>query len=126
MCGTRAPLADARGFVAGQFTKVHGESIKLVFPQPAVLVEPVRRGAHGGGQETHPTDSPFTPAFDEACPLEHNEMLADGGQRHREGTCQLADGCFPGGETRHDRAPRGIGQRTEDSIEAALGVNHMV
>lgn len=105
---------------------MRSESIELVLPEPAVLVEPVSGTSHGGWQQAHPTNTTFTPALHKASALEHNEVLANRGERHREGTCQLADGRLSGREPRDNRAPRGVGKRAEDGIEAGLGVNHMV
>jgi len=120
-----APRSDACG-LSGRLAQVRREPVELVLPEPAVLVEPAGGAVHGGGQEAHASHAPVTPALHETCPLEHNEMLADGGERHGEGACELANGRLSGCEPSDDRAPRGIGERAKDGIKTSLGVNHMV
>src|SRR5258706_12128951 len=56
-------------------------------------------------------------ARDEPGLLEHLEMLGDSRLRHRKRRGKLGDGCVTLGQPREDRAPRGIGERTEHAAE---------
>lgn len=55
-------------------------------------------------------------------------MLHDGGQRHREGLCEFADGDVAASfEFGQQRAPRRIGDGGKDSVEVVGQiVNHLV
>lgn len=63
-------------------------------------------------------------AGDETDALEVPEMLVDGRERHVERRGERAHRRLLAGEALQDRAPRGVGQRGEDPVEAFLMVKH--
>lgn len=97
-----------------------GEAIEVVFPEAPVAVEPPRRAAQRPGGEAHAANPPVAPPLHEPGALEHDEVLADRGERHREGARQLADGGLAGRQARHDRAARRVGQRAEHHVEGRV------
>lgn len=98
--------------------EMRGEPVELVFPEAAIGIEPVRGIAHRGRCQSHAPHPSVAPPFHQARPLEHDEVFADRGERHREGARQLADGGLARGEPRDDRAARRIGERAEYGVEA--------
>lgn len=105
---------------SGGFAEVRGETVELVLPELAIRVEPRRRIPHRVRRETHATHSSVAPPLHQSRPLEHDEVLADRGKRHREGARQLADGGLPTGEARDDRSARAVGEGAEDEVETGL------
>jgi hypothetical protein len=99
---------------------VRGEAVELVLPELSIRVEPCRRVAHRVGREAHAAHSPVAPPLHQPRPLEHDEVLADRGERHREGARQLADGRIATGESRDDRSTGRVGEGAEDEVEAGL------
>ena len=74
---------------------------------------------------THHT--PGLVPLDEPRAFQDAQVLDEARKRHAERLGELAHGVFPAFESRQDGAPRGIGERIEDSIEAGgLIVNHSV
>ena len=67
--------------------------------------------------------------LDESGAVQHAQVLADRGQGHAEGLCQLADGCFAQGQPGQDSAARRVGQGAEGGVERGRRLpmlNHMV
>src|SRR3990172_915993 len=91
------------------FPQVVVQAIEPGFPMPAVTFHPIGHVAEGLGLE--PAGSPLGIAApgDQPGPLEHLEVLRDGGETHRERLRQLGDRGLAPGEARQNRAPRGVG-----------------
>lgn len=82
-----------------------------------------------GGHETAATFPPLDPALNEAGPLQHPEMLRDGGQGHVVRLRQFQRGRLASRQSREDATARGIGQRSEQLVQgdwACCGLDHML
>ena len=106
--------------------EVGGKEVELRFPEPAIALDPLERGAHGRRIETRATHPPVALDLREAGALQHADVLRDSGQRHLEPRRQLADRAVTHRKAREDVAPCGIGEGEERGIERVGTVNHMV
>ncbi len=103
------------------------ERIELLVPEVFVAGHPRRSGVHRCGVELAAHDTPFLGAGDEAGGLQHGEVLHEPRQRHAMWLSKLADGCAALAQLLEHATPRGVGQRGEHEVEAAvLSVNHKV
>lgn len=79
--------------------------------------DPYERVAHGYGIERGAPHSPRLLHAGEPRALQHAHVLGDGGKRHGEARCELADGVIAGGESREDVASRGVCEGGEGVVE---------
>jgi hypothetical protein len=100
--------------------------IELEFPESPVALDPGRRLPHRRGDERGAADATLLPNASQPRALEHAHMLGHRGEAHLEPRRELADGPVAGGEPSENRAPSGIGERRERSIEGRMLVNHVV
>jgi hypothetical protein len=105
---------------------VLGQPVELMLPQPPVRLQPRRSVPHRAGHQADAAHAPVPPALHEARTLEHNEVLADGRQRHGERAGELAHRGLAPRQPGDDGAAGGVGEGTEDGIEPREIVNHMV
>lgn len=96
-------------------------------PEFLVALEPFERHSHRSGVELAVHDAADLFPLDQAGILEDRQMLDDARQRHADRRGQLSDRALAMPQPEQDRAPRRIGERAEDRIEAARRiVNHKV
>jgi hypothetical protein len=112
--------------VRGSFAEVRGEAIELVLPESPVGLEPLRGFLQWRRGEPAAADAPVAPPLDEPGALQHREVLADRGERHREGSGEVPDGRLAAGEAGEDGPARGVGERAEHDVQRGATVNHMV
>jgi hypothetical protein len=105
---------------------VLGQPVELMLPQRPIRLQPRRGVPHRAGHQADAAHPSVPPALHEARTLEHNEVLADGRQRHGERAGELAHRGLAPGQPSDDGAAGGVGEGTEDSIEPRVTVNHMV
>ncbi|HJY87132.1 MAG TPA: hypothetical protein VKE24_09880 [Candidatus Acidoferrales bacterium] len=99
----------------------------MPFPKPPVVLDPRRRIPHGLGQKTTVSHSAILLADEQASPLEHPQVLGDGGKGDSKGLGQFAHRGLATGQARKDGSADGIGERAEGGIERGRPiVNHMV
>src|SRR5271167_3018956 len=91
-----------------QFAEIRVEAIKAVVPEAAVVIEPL--GSVLEPLRLDPAGPPLRPtaARDQAGPLQHLQVLGDGGKAHRKGLGELVDRGLARGEPCKDRAPRRV------------------
>src|SRR2546425_135550 len=111
-----------------RFARVVANAIEALPPKPPRAPQPA--GGVFGGTRLEPAGPPLrlATARDQTGMLQHPEVLGDRGKAHREGLGQLRDRGLARAEASKDRAPGGIGQGREGSVEA-IGrrvVNHQV
>lgn len=107
--------------------QVTTERIEALVPEAFVARDPGGRGLHGRGIELAAHDAARLGACDQAGRLEHGEVLHEAGQRHAVRLRELAHRGAAGAELLEHAAPRGVGERGEHEVEAAvLTVNHGV
>ena len=96
-------------------------------PEFLVALEPFKRHFHRSGVDLAVHDAADLFPLDQAGILENRQMLDDARQRHADRRGQLSDRALAVPQPEQDRAPRRIGERAEDRIEAARRiVNHKV
>lgn len=109
--------------------EVAGERIELLLPVLAVLLHVPHRFTQWAGEQVAPVLATFPDPANDTGPLEHVEMLADGGARHGKRFRQLTDVGIAAAQACQDRPPGRVGESSEEGIEAGWGHytgNHMV
>jgi hypothetical protein len=106
--------------------KIAIEGGKLVFPEHAVLRDPLFGGFQRLGRELALADASGLFLGDEAGALEDAEVLHDCRQRHAVGPGEFGDGGLAEHKSGEDGAAGGIGKGTEGGVESSGIVNHMV
>jgi hypothetical protein len=102
------------------------ESVKLRFPERAVLGNPCLRFLQGPGSEPAAARAPEFSLRDEAGVFKDSQMLHHRGQAHAVGPGQLRDGGLAARQGRDDGAARGVSQRLEGGVESSVILNHSV
>ena len=99
----------------------------MLFPKTPVVLDPGRRIPHGLGQQTAAAHSAILLAAEQASPLEHPQVLGNGGKGDAKGLGQFAHRGLAVGQVRKDGPAGGIGERRKGGIERERAiVNHMV
>ena len=62
---------------------------------------------------------------DEAGPLQHLEVLGDGGLGQRGGPCELDDASLAGREALEDRPAGGVGKGRERAAQGVVGSHYL-
>src|SRR5690349_14638371 len=100
-----------------KFVEVIAQAVEALFPEPAVLSDPIRDlpqrlRVEAAGPPLRP------PALrDQAGALQHLEVLGHGGQGHVERLGELLDRGLARGEPREDRAAGRVGEGREGGAE---------
>ena len=100
------------------------QSVEGLFPERAVLRDPVGGRAEWSGIEATVVNAPFTAPLQEPGLFEDLQVFRDRGQRDVEGFRELGDASFSEREAGEDRAARRIRERREGLIEGGRIVNH--
>src|SRR5687768_3109367 len=103
-----------------QFLHVLLEIVEALLPELAIVAEPLRCTRERLRFEAARAKLRVAAARDEACALEHLEVLRDGGLAHVERLHEVRHRRFALSETRQDRAPRGVGKRSERQVERVI------
>src|SRR4029453_17880665 len=106
-----------------QFLEVTLEAIEPPFPDLAIALGPVGHFLQRAGFEPARAPLRFAAARDESRPLEHTQMLRDGGQAHVERRGELAHRALTRHELRQNRAACRVGQGGKR--EAQRGAGHL-
>ena len=123
---TRVTRTRSMSVTAALF-EVQGESGRSSAPEDPVCLEPLVGRAQPLWLQTAPAGAPVAAAPHQPGALEDTQVLADGGQAHREGLRQFGHRGFAARQPLDDCSPRRIGQCGEHIIEATnTTVNHMV
>src|SRR5690242_8013901 len=101
------------------------ETIEALLPEPSVGRRPLRDLAQRPCVQMAGTPLRLPAARDEACALEHTQVLRDGRATDREWRRELRDRRWPPREPREDRAPRGVGKGRQGRAQAVRGVIHL-
>src|SRR5262245_47358845 len=96
-----------------QFLKVGVQTIEALFPELAVMFEPVGGAFKRRGVQTTGTPLCFAALADEAGAFEHAQVLGDRRKAHGEGLGELRDREFARSEAREDGAASRIGESSE-------------
>src|SRR5258705_238185 len=96
-----------------QFAQVLVKAIEAVFPEPAVVIEPVGDFFQACGLDAAGAPLRIAAAGDEPRVLENFQMLRDRRQAHLERLGQLRHRGVPARETRENRPAGRIGQSRE-------------
>src|SRR3989449_5724861 len=104
--------------LALQFLEVAVQLVEALLPVAPVILDPVGDVLERIRLEPAGPPLRLAAALDQARALEHLEVLGHRGQADVGGLGQLQDRGFARGETRKDRAPRGIGEGGKGGAEA--------
>ena len=96
-----------------------------VFPELAVVLDPLGRVGHGAGVERKDVVAALHRAPHEFRALEHLDVLGDGVERHRKIAGDLGDAGVGQREAREDGAPRRVGHGAEGGVEPAGGLGDL-
>ncbi len=99
------------------FMKVLGQVVESCFPQRSIDVKPPGHVAHRPGGQSALANAPHLARLDQPGPLEHGDVLEDGGGRDVAAGGQAAEGNAAAGQPFDDVTPRRIGQRRKRAIE---------
>lgn len=103
------------------------QAVKPRIPELLVTLQPRERGLQRTTLELTAHHAAGLPSLDEPRILQNAEMLDESRKRHAEWLGQLPDRAVAMPELGEHRTPRGIGERTEDSVEpGGRIVNHKV
>jgi hypothetical protein len=105
-------------YVIGQ---VFVESLEALFPERAMLRDPVGGGGERFRIETAVVDASFAAALQESGLLEDFHVLGHGRERDLEGFRELGHVRLAEREPREDGAPRWVGECGERAIERGRG-----
>src|SRR5271163_3853658 len=122
---------DSRGFAIfasffGDLFEIGAEPIEPALPFEASCADPLLRLAERAGLDPAGADAAEFLADDETGPFEHRQVLGYRGERHRQGTRQLADAGGAERQTLDDSPPRRIGERLKCEIESVGSVKHLL
>src|SRR3954452_5341527 len=101
-----------------QLAQVILQAIEALFPEAAVVFEPVGGIFQRTGFEPAGPPLRLAPPLNKTRVLEHLEMLGDRRKAHGERFGQLDDGSLARNEASQDRAPRRISEGREGGVEA--------
>lgn len=105
-----------------QFFQVVLKAVKALFPEDAIVFQPVHGFLHRLGLDAAGTPLGVASATDELGTFQHLQVLGDGGQAHTERGGQIVHGDLPlSGEAREDGPPGGVGQGGKRSGEVVSG-----
>jgi hypothetical protein len=104
--------------------QVLGESVEALFPEGAVVRDPVGGGRERFRIDTAVVDPPLAAALEESCLFENPDVLRDGGQRDIEGPGEVGDPGLSEGQPREDGPPGRVRKGREGAIERPGIVNH--
>jgi hypothetical protein len=93
------------------------ETVEALFPEGAVLRDPVGGRRQGLRIETAVVDPPLAALLDEPGVLQHFQVLRDCGQRHLEGRSKVGHAGLSEREPREDSAARRVRESGKRSIE---------
>jgi hypothetical protein len=93
------------------------QSVEGLFPERAMLRDPVGGGGERFRIEATAVDASFASALQETGVFENSQVFRDGGQRHIEGLREVGDAGFSKREASEDGAPRRVGESRERSVE---------
>src|SRR5262249_60394886 len=99
-------------------SEVVAEPIEPLFPEPAIFLEPIIGLLECPYVDATGAHLRIARARNEACPLQHFQMLGDCRQTHVERLGEPEYGGFTERKPREDRAPRGVGKSRERRAEA--------
>ena len=88
--------------------------------------DPLRGGIHWSGIEPAVVDPTLFAPGEEPRLFQNLQVLRDRGKRDVEGPGELGDAELTRCESRQDRAPRRVGERSEGPVEGPRIVNHLV
>ena len=100
-----------------QFLGIVAELGEALFPEAAVIAEPLGGTGERRRVEAHRAELGGLPTGDEPCPFKHFQMFRDGLLPEREGRHELIHRGFAMGEPRQDRPPCRVGQSRENEIQ---------
>ena len=92
------------------------KSVETLFPERAMLLDPVGGGPERSGLQPAVVDASLAPPLEQPGVLEDFQVPGDRGQRHIEGRRELRDGELFEGEPGEDCAPDGIGESGEGAV----------
>ena len=104
-----------------QFIEVVVQAVEACFPVASVAFEPLGDVPEGCGGKVAGSPLRMAAALDEACTLEHLEVLRDRRKAHRERLRELGDGGVAVRERGQDRPSGGIRERCEGGAERVVG-----
>src|SRR5215203_4868998 len=110
-------FAGMTSLLALEFLHIAVEPVEALREKAAIVAQPSIGLGERCCVEAHRAELRLAPARDEPCPLEHLEMLGDGGLAEIRRRHELVDCRLAGGEPGEDGAAGRIGQRGEDEIE---------
>src|SRR6516164_9796705 len=113
-------LASMSLLLSLQLAEVAIEAAEAAFPVTAVTLRPLRHIAQRCRLQAAGTRGPAPSTSDQACALEHLQMLGDRRLAHREGPRELHHARLARGEPGENGAARRVGERGEGVIEAAV------
>src|SRR5438128_464933 len=101
-----------------QLLQVNVQAVETLLPKAAIFFEPIVDAFQRPRLDPAGPPLRFAPPRDQPGALQHLEMLGDGGAAHLEGLGEFADRRLTQGESREDRATRGIGEGCKRGAEA--------
>src|SRR5215216_7465375 len=104
-------FAGMTSLLALEFLYIGVEPVEALREKAAIVAQPSISLGERRRVEAHRAELRLAPARDEPCPLQHLEMLGDGGLAESSRRHELIDGGLAGGKSGKDRAARRIGQR---------------
>jgi hypothetical protein len=102
------------------------ESVEALFPEGAMMCDPVGGGVQWPRIETAAVNSSLPAALHEPGLFQDFQVLRDRGQRHVERLREIRDARLAEREPREDGATRRVGKGGERPVERAQIVNHIV
>src|SRR5207244_12679122 len=101
-----------------QLAQVVVHAMEALLPEAPIVLQPVRGVLEGTRLEPAGPPLRLATARDQTGGPQPPEVLGDRGKAHREGLGQLRDRRLARAEASKDRAPGGIGQGRDGSVEA--------
>src|SRR4051812_11378034 len=114
---TRVIVRPRRRSGAGSAIEALPEGVEAVLPEAAVVLEPLGRVAQRRAAQPGRAQLGRPPAFDQARPLEHAQVLRHGLERYRERRGELVHGRLAFDEPGEDRAAGRVGEGGERGAE---------
>jgi hypothetical protein len=117
-------LSFGFGFRLARFTF---ESVEAIGPEALIEAQPLVCLRQAVGVEAAKVLPSLHGPAHEACALERLYVLGGAGERHAQGSSQVADRQFAAGKTAQHSSPRRVGESMEDSVEMrGTLLNHLV
>src|SRR5271166_5421734 len=111
-------FASTALLLALQFLQVALEAVEALFPEDAVVLQPVGRTLERARFQPAWAPLCLTAAGDQAGVLQHLEVLGDRGEAHVERFGQFGDRGLAGGQPCQDRPARRVREGRECATEA--------